>query len=83
MIQCRGSCPQGGSYFALVSPAEPSRPSVPLAAESQLSPSAVDRHTINVTYLQTETREILEDAHARVWRYIIPRRIGNLLDDDV
>ena len=44
-----------------------------MAAVSQPKPSTPDRHTINVTDLRTETREILENAHFRGWHYIVQR----------
>lgn len=44
-----------------------------MLAVSQPKPSAPDRHTINVTDLRTETREILENAHFRGWHYIVQR----------
>ena len=57
-----------------------------MAAVSQPKPSAQDRHTINVTDLRTETREILENAHFRGWHYIV-QRAGQpmiaILDHDV
>lgn len=44
-----------------------------MASVSQPKPSTPDRHTINVTDLRTETREILENAHFRGWHYIVQR----------
>jgi hypothetical protein len=44
-----------------------------MAAVSQPKPNAPDRHTINVTELRTETREILENAHFRGWHYTVLR----------
>ena len=44
-----------------------------MAAVSQPKPSAPNRHTINVTDLRTETREILENAHFRGWHYVVQR----------
>lgn len=44
-----------------------------MSAVSQSKPSAPNRHTINVTDLRTETREILENAHFRGWHYIVHR----------
>jgi hypothetical protein len=36
---------------------------------SQTIPSALDRHTIKVTDLRTETRVMLEHVHFRGWHY--------------
>ena len=44
-----------------------------MAAVSQPKPSAPDRHTINITELRTETREIIEKAHFRGWHYVVLR----------
>ena len=44
-----------------------------MATVSQPKPSAPNQHTINVTDLRTETREILENAHFRGWHYIVQR----------
>jgi prevent-host-death family protein len=44
-----------------------------MAAASQPKPSVPNQHTINVTDLRTETREILENAHFRGWHYIVHR----------
>ena len=44
-----------------------------MAAVSQPKLNTPDRHTINVTDLRTETREILENAHFRGWHYIVQR----------
>jgi PHD/YefM family antitoxin component YafN of YafNO toxin-antitoxin module len=44
-----------------------------MAAASQPKSSASNRHTINVTELRTETREILENAHFRGWHYVVLR----------
>jgi len=44
-----------------------------MAAVSQPKASTPDRHTINVTDLRTETREILENAHFRGWHYVVLR----------
>jgi hypothetical protein len=44
-----------------------------MAAASQSKPGAPDRHTINVTELRAETREILENAHFRGWHYVVLR----------
>jgi hypothetical protein len=46
---------------------------MPMAAASQPSPSAPDRHTIKVTELRTEIHEILENVHFRGWRYLVLR----------
>ncbi len=44
-----------------------------MATVSQPKPSAPNQHTINVTDLRTETREILENAHFRGWHYMVLR----------
>jgi len=44
-----------------------------MSAVSQPKPSVQNQHTINVTDLRTETREILENAHFRGWHYIVQR----------
>ncbi len=44
-----------------------------MATASQPKPSVPNQHTINVTDLRTETREILENAHFRGWHYVVLR----------
>jgi prevent-host-death family protein len=44
-----------------------------MAAANQPKPSIPNQHTINVTELRTETREILENAHFRGWHYVVQR----------
>lgn len=44
-----------------------------MAAASQPKPSVSNQHTINITELRTETREIVEKAHFRGWHYVVLR----------
>lgn len=44
-----------------------------MAATSQPKSSAPNQHTINITELRTETREIVEKAHFRGWHYVVLR----------
>lgn len=44
-----------------------------MATASQPKPSAPNQHTINITELRTETREIVEKAHFRGWHYVVLR----------
>ncbi len=44
-----------------------------MAATTQPKPSVPNQHTINITDLRTETREIVEKAHFRGWHYVVLR----------
>jgi len=44
-----------------------------MATASQPKPSVPNQHTINITELRTETREIVEKAHFRGWHYVVLR----------
>jgi hypothetical protein len=44
-----------------------------MAAANQPKPSVPNQHTINITDLRTETREIVEKAHFRGWHYVVLR----------
>lgn len=44
-----------------------------MATVNRSKPGVPNRHTINITELRTETREIVEKAHFRGWHYVVLR----------